>query len=260
MHSWLKHWHAKLHLAAILFLLQPFSVALASGVEEAGRIIVPGANSYAVDTAGTKRDLKSNSPVYRGDTITTQEYPLQIQFTDGGLTTLRPYTKFLIESYQWQGRADGKEKGFFELLKGGLRTVTGAIGKKYRNNYRMKTPAATIGIRGTDYSIRYCEDDCPATEKGAESTNGLIGTVNSGQIEVSNEGGSRTFSRNHFFNVANRMFRPNRLKRSLSRLLNIKGKFRSVPLRSLTRQWSRSLNNKLHRNIRRLNTRKLLPY
>ncbi|MDX1434446.1 MAG: FecR domain-containing protein, partial [Gammaproteobacteria bacterium] len=42
-------------------------------------------------------------------------------------------------------------RSFFSLLKGGLRTITGAIGKLNRKAYQIRTPVATIGIRGTEY-------------------------------------------------------------------------------------------------------------
>ena len=40
----------------------------------------------------------------------------------------------------------------FNFIRGGMRTVSGAIGKVNRSNYSVKTPVATIGIRGTSYA------------------------------------------------------------------------------------------------------------
>ena len=249
------YFHKGMLLILMLLFLLP-SITFASETLEAGRIIVHGANSYAVNEDGVRRELKKDSQVYTGETIITNENPLQIQFTDGGLTTLRPNTEFFIKSYLWEGGANGKEEGFFELIKGGLRTITGAIGKKDRKKYQMMTPVAVIGIRGTDYSIRYCAEDCTEEEKEAAATDGLIGSVHSGRIEVSNEGGKRVFKRKNYFRVASRALRPGRIKSTISRFLRIPGKFRYKPIRSLTRTLKRGAHA-VESGIKKLNPNRL---
>jgi hypothetical protein len=77
---------------------------------------------------------------------------VQIRFTDGGFLSLKPNTVFKIEAYMFNAKSDNNEKAFFRLVKGGLRTVIGAIGKVNRQNYEIRTSNATIGIRGTAYS------------------------------------------------------------------------------------------------------------
>ncbi|MDP3858880.1 MAG: hypothetical protein Q8Q73_14075 [Stagnimonas sp.] len=51
-------------------------------------------------------------------------------------------------------------RAFFRLVKGGFRSVSGLIGKVNQDDYRVSTPVATIGIRGTRYSARLCQGDC----------------------------------------------------------------------------------------------------
>jgi hypothetical protein len=86
----------------------------------------------------------------------------QIRFSDGGLVSLRSGSEFRIDDYQFKGEEDGSEKAVFSLIKGGLRTISGRIGKTNKQNYRMNTPVATIGIRGTHYGVRQCLGDCGA--------------------------------------------------------------------------------------------------
>jgi hypothetical protein len=108
----------------------------------------------------------------------------QLRFTDGAMVSLQPQTtQFRIDAYEFKGQPDGSEKGFFSLLKGAMRTITGAIGKADRKAYRLDTAVATIGIRGTEYAVAY--------------GNSITVTTNSGLIEVCNNGrlpagGSRT--------------------------------------------------------------------
>lgn len=51
-------------------------------------------------------------------------------------------------------------RAFLSLLKGGFRAVSGSIGKLNREEYRIVTPVATIGIRGTDYFAVLCDETC----------------------------------------------------------------------------------------------------
>jgi len=107
----------------------------------------------AVNSVGVQRPLSKGAEIGNGDTIRTGEGGrAQVRFSDGALVSLQPQTEFRIDNYQYSGKADEPEKGFFSLLKGGLRTITGLVGRSNRDNYKMSTSVATIGIRGTGYA------------------------------------------------------------------------------------------------------------
>lgn len=104
------------------------------------------------------RVLQKASVIYLHDTLTTDAgAQAQIAFTDNTLMTFRPDTKFFIDQYDYQpqGKKEGKGVGKYvmNLIEGGFRTVTGAIAKENPDDYKVNTPVATIGVRGTDYSI-----------------------------------------------------------------------------------------------------------
>lgn len=61
---------------------------------------------------------------------------------------------FRVDAYRWAGVSDGGERSFFSLLKGALRTVTGRVAKVNKKAYLMSTVVATIGVRGTEYSMQ----------------------------------------------------------------------------------------------------------
>jgi len=105
---------------------------------------------------GSVRVLAERSSVFVGDVIATErDSYAQLRFPDGGRVTLRPNTQIKIEQYAYDERRPGGDNFVMELFKGGLRALTGLIGKRSnnRNAYRMVTSTATIGIRGTDYSV-----------------------------------------------------------------------------------------------------------
>jgi len=103
--------------------------------------------------------LAKGSPIYLGDIIETASRSFAvIKFSDGGKVTLRPDTRFDINEYD--GTA-GQEKQSFELLKGGLRAVTGAIGKAKPEEVTYTSRNTTIGIRGTTFVMKMCRDLLP---------------------------------------------------------------------------------------------------
>lgn len=79
----------------------------------------------------------------------------QIVFTDNTLITFRPDTKFSVDQYEFDAKSKKKSVGKYimNLLAGGFRTITGLIARKNPDDYQVNTPVATIGVRGTDFSV-----------------------------------------------------------------------------------------------------------
>src|SRR4051812_14862200 len=102
------------------------------------------------DAQGRQRAVSKGDNLDKGDTVRTGDNGrTQIRFTDGAYVSLQPNTEFAIKDYNFEGKVDGSERGFFSLARGAMRTVTGLIGRVNRNRYQVSTPTATIGIRGT---------------------------------------------------------------------------------------------------------------
>lgn len=108
-----------------------------------------------------------------------------LRFSDGAVMALHPNTEFRIDDYQYD-TAD--QRSFLSLMRGALRTVTGAIGRRQRDDYRLNTPSATIGIRGTEYEAS--ETVCPPSGCGPGERPGLALRVIQGRVALSNEAGS----------------------------------------------------------------------
>jgi hypothetical protein len=120
--------------------------------------------------SGEARPAQKGTEVNNGETVSTKRGRAQLRFTDGAYVSLQPQSDFRIDDYRYEGRTDGSERGFFSLLKGGLRTITGVVGRTNKKNYQVGTSVATIGIRGTEYTVAY--------------TSSITGSVGEGEIEV----------------------------------------------------------------------------
>lgn len=140
----------KAFIAVLISAAFPLASQAAAGRVE---FAIGGVNALSLD--GSKRTLAKGGEINNGDTIQTTDGRVQIRFSDGGYISLQPNTEFKVEDYSFSGKSDGSEKGLFSLVKGGLRAITGAIGHTNKQAYRVNTPVATIGIRGTEYLAQY---------------------------------------------------------------------------------------------------------
>ena len=85
------------------------------------------------------------------------------------------------------------------LVKGGFRTISGVIGSGAdKSNYEVKTPIATIGIRGTDYSVLICNTGCLALDENGNVAQGVYFGTASGAINIQNGAGSLILERNQY--------------------------------------------------------------
>ena len=181
-------------------------VAFASDAPDVGRVLVAAGDTVAIRGTQTV-SLKYGSSIQNGDTLRTGESSnLQVRFIDDSIVSMKESSELRIDNFKFTGKPDGSERANFTLLKGGLRTTTGAIGGKNNKNYKMVTSSATLGVRGTDYTITLCQADCN-NHDGTPVKNGLYGRVlgishGSNRIVVSSEMGSKEFGINENFFVA----------------------------------------------------------
>src|SRR5687767_14360284 len=111
---------------------------------------------------GSVRILSQKSEVNPGDVLTTQrDSYAQVNFTDGSSRTMRPNTQLKVEQYTFVQDKPQEDSSFLRLIKGGLRTVTGLVGKRGNlDAYKIGTNTATIGIRGSSGDTLACTEGC----------------------------------------------------------------------------------------------------
>jgi hypothetical protein len=194
-------------LIILLVLLSAPGLALA----QAGRFLL-AVGDVVVARGQAEIRAATGTPVRSGDTIRVGPVSnAQIRLADESIVGLRPGTVFRLDEFSYSGQGDGSERSLFTLLKGGFRTVTGAIGRLHsRERYAVRTPTATIGIRGTHYTVVHCDNDCGGADRGSIA-NGTYGGVTDGRIEVVNQTGEHEFAANTFFYVATASTAPQNL-------------------------------------------------
>lgn len=182
-----------------IFLISSLLAGISASASAAG--IATVANLSGVLSVklpdGSIRVLSVKSEIMPGDILTTEKDTYaRIRFSDGGEVTLRPNSQLKIDDYAYDEAKPEKDSFIFSLVKGGLRTITGLVGKRgNRDAYRMQTATATIGIRGTTFGVLFCNNDCAniKTPSGKPPENGIHVDVAEGAVEVKNDGGAMTF-------------------------------------------------------------------
>ena len=155
---------------------------------------------------GSSKVLAVGSEVQPGDTLATaRETYARIRFLDASEVVLRPGSQVKVESFFYDQAKPDNDGFALSLLKGGMRAVTGLIGKRIKEAVKYTTPTATIGIRGTHFGALLCSGDCTnvPTASGSSPADGLHVDVSSGAVVVTNAAGNVLIGAGQFGFVPN---------------------------------------------------------
>lgn len=151
----------------------------------AARVILQKGEIIRIGADGTTQSLALGAPVYEGDILeTAPRATAALAFRDQSRVTLEPGTRYRIEHFSHDAQAPEKDGAVTELIKGGLRTLTGVIGKTHPENYKVNSAVATIGIRGTGFDLLYPFECVECADGGMVSPLGLLASVWRGRIGI----------------------------------------------------------------------------
>lgn len=190
--------NALLKLIAACALAAMFGTVAAA---PAGQVTHLSGTISAKRADGTTRLLSIGSDVHEGDELTTQQDTYaRVRFADSGEIVMRPESALKVDRYRYDEKKPESDGVLFGLIRGGLRAVTGFIGKRNRAAFKVQTTTATIGIRGTHFGVLMCADNCAGipTVSGNAPDNGMHVDVASGAIIVSNSGGEQLINAGQF--------------------------------------------------------------
>lgn len=187
--------------ARLALTLAGMALAGSNAIASSGTITQLSGTLSVRKADGSVRILSQRSTIESGDTINTErESFAQIRFTDGGQVTLKPNTSVKIETFKFSEDKPQEDSFLYNLVKGGLRAVTGIVGKRSKDKYQLGTATATIGIRGTTLSA----DDCLNHRAGdcARLDAAVYVGVADGEIVVRNGQGELSLAAGQFGLIA----------------------------------------------------------
>jgi len=138
---------------------------------------------------GDKILTEVDTPVEMRDLIQTLKGRTNIKFVDDTKVSVTEYSKLLIDEFVYNPE---KKTGKLSLKAalGTIRYSSGKIAKNSRENVKIKSPTASVSVRGTDFTMNVQEDGAssflllPSTDAD--------GKTYVGSIDVSTLGGTVT--------------------------------------------------------------------
>jgi hypothetical protein len=178
-----------LRIIAALILTLGCGMSINAWSAQAGLVQFVSGSVEIIPVSGATHALHKGDAVSEGDTVVSAKTAsAQIKMADGGFIAVRPDTQLKFDSFKFGGKKDEPESAFFSLIKGGFRAITGLIGSVKKDDYHITTPAATIGIRGTDQETVVVLPNNPLVLAGL-AVPGTYNRVNVGATIITTERG-----------------------------------------------------------------------
>jgi hypothetical protein len=160
-------------------------------LKKVGAVVETEGSVVAVDRRKVSRKLVKGDPVFLGDKVITGEIGyVRLKMIDEAVLDLRCFSIMVIEEYALNNT---NRRSILNLLQGSLKKVTGQIGKMTEDVYELRTPVASVGVRGTEYALRVFQSKgCGGT---LDADDGLYLEVIKGLVDVHNEAGKEVVAK-----------------------------------------------------------------
>jgi hypothetical protein len=151
--------------------------AMTSEQAAGSHVYVVKGSVYVAQGKNPAHRVSNNEAIVSDSVITTVDNSAALlKFEDGQIVTMQSNSTFRVREYRYDARKAENSSIIFSMLKGGMRFVTGLIGQQRKQSFRLLTPNATLGIRGTEFMVAMVD-------------NSLYSQVQSGKISMTNAGG-----------------------------------------------------------------------
>ena len=143
-----------------------------SGSRLVGEVSLVIGKAFLVSETESELRVRIGDLIKEGDSIRTESSGhVHIRFVDDAVLSVRPLSELEIIAYRFDQENPGNSLVKLSLVEGTVRTVSGKAAKTARDRFRLNTPIAAIGVRGTDFVV-------------ATSSDSLKALVNDGAIVV----------------------------------------------------------------------------
>ena len=151
---------------------------LGRSTENLGSQVYAGqGNVYVKQGENPEHRVGGHEPIVSDSVIRTDnDSTALLKFEDGQIVTLQSNSSFRVRKYQYDAKKIENSNIIFSMLKGGMRFITGLIGQRNKQAFRLLTPNATLGIRGTEFMV-------------VMEGNSLYSQVQAGKITLTNPAG-----------------------------------------------------------------------
>lgn len=119
-----------------------------------GQVTLILGQSRLISSEGVSTRLERGMLVSPGDSVqTASNGHVHIRFVDSALMSVRPNSILVIEQYHYDAEDPSESSVKFSITEGVARSISGEAAKAARDRFRLNTPIAAIGVRGTDFVV-----------------------------------------------------------------------------------------------------------
>lgn len=150
-------------LACVLLIPRAFALdpAISAGdtasvslQQQVGEVSLVLGNAERFDAHGNRHDIEKGTSIRVGDRVVTPSNGhVHIRFVDDALVSVRPNSELQIERYDYDSARPELSAVKFNLEEGVTRAISGDAARSAKDRFRLNTPIAAIGVRGTDFVV-----------------------------------------------------------------------------------------------------------
>lgn len=141
----------------VVLLWSQFALAASPSISDTvtvGEVTMVLGKAYIEGPERSREALKPGSAINVSDTISTESNGhVYVRFTDGGLVSVRPGSRLDVVRYDYDAARPEQSSVKFNLQEGVTRSISGDAARSARQRFRLNTPIAAIGVRGTDFVV-----------------------------------------------------------------------------------------------------------
>lgn len=150
-------------LVAALAVALGFGSALGATPEVAEVTLMVG-EARVLRANGSTEALQRGARIHVGDRVqTAANGHVHMRFIDNAAVSVRPESVLEVEAYRYDPQDPKANEVRFRVEKGTARSISGAATDVDKSRFRLNTPIAAIGVRGTDFIVRSDVDSVRAT-------------------------------------------------------------------------------------------------
>ncbi|NRF66801.1 FecR domain-containing protein [Aquincola sp. S2] len=138
-------------------LVSAFTVcAVAAAQPQAvGHVSLVIGAAHVVRADGARESLRRGASIMVGDRLeTTANGHVHVRFVDNGAVSVRPESVLEVQSYKYDTQNPALNEVKLRLDQGTSRSISGAATEADKSRFRLNTPIAAIGVRGTDFIVQ----------------------------------------------------------------------------------------------------------
>ena len=129
------------------------------GATAVGHVTWTLGKAYIESETGGSELVRVGAAVHVNDRIQTASNGLvHVRFVDEALVSVRPGSELQVLRYEYDKTRPEFSTVKFNLVEGVTRAISGDAARSARQRFRLNTPIAAIGVRGTDFVVSATED------------------------------------------------------------------------------------------------------